>query len=142
MDYSKDPDFFKELISMFKIEAKEHLDTISSGLLQLKEEPHSKGRTEVAETVFRAAHSLKGAARTVGLTDIESIGQTLERLFSIIKQKELEIPSGLFTTLNEIINILGELISTIDDQGKLTSDKSALTRLIDEVNENIAIMEA
>ncbi len=142
MDYNQDPDFFKELVSMFKIEAKEHLDTISSGLLQLKKNPHGKERVEISETVFRAAHSLKGAARTVGLVDIESISQSLEKLFSIIKQKEVEIPSTLSNTLNQIINILGELISTMNEQGKLTGDKSSLTRLIDEVNENAVIMGA
>jgi len=138
----KDSEFFKELVSMFKMEAKEHLDTISSGLPQLEKTPHGKERTEILETIFRAAHSLKGAARTVGLVDIEPIGQSLEKLFSIIKQKDANISSALSDTLYQITDTLGELIFTMDEQGKLTGDKSSLTRLIDEVNENIVIMEA
>jgi hypothetical protein len=59
-----DKDFLDKLAATFAIEAAEHIQALSSGLLELEKAATREKRTEVLESVFRAAHSLKGAART------------------------------------------------------------------------------
>jgi len=138
----QDAEFFKELLAMFKLESKEHLATIDSGLNELEEMPSSEKRKEILETVFRAAHSLKGAARTVGLVDIEPFGQSLESLFGVLKQKEINMTAQIYQLLHSTVDNLGTLIFTMDEQGKLKEDKSKLSRIMDDVNQYIRLLNA
>lgn len=133
-----DADFFRELMGMFKMESREHLQSICEGLKTLDDDLAGEARKEEMETIFRAAHSLKGAARTVGVIDIETIGQTLEHFFSVVKHKETQISEQTRVHLDNILNHLGGLIESIDETGKVTGDKSEALRLMDELNDRIA----
>ena len=68
---SKEEEFLKRLEAMFKIEADEHIAALSSGLIEFEKNPKSKNAQGIIETIFREAHSLKGAARSVNRLDIE-----------------------------------------------------------------------
>ena len=59
-----DPEFFKELLSMFRMECDEHIQNMRYGIKTLGEIEPSDEQVEISETIHRAAHSLKGAART------------------------------------------------------------------------------
>ena len=67
----QDAEFFKELLAMFRMETEEHIQSIKSGLQELEKDPAPDKKSEIVEVIFKAAHSLKGAARTVGLVDID-----------------------------------------------------------------------
>ncbi len=91
-----DDEFFKMLRATFKVEAAEHLQAITTGLLELEKAPAPDPRRDLIETVFRAAHSLKGAARTVDFTAIESLCQSLEDTFAAWKrQPDAPSPAAL-----------------------------------------------
>ena len=81
-------EFLRTLRATFKVEAAEHLGSIGSGLLALEKVTRPEEQLPLIETVFRAAHSLKGAARAVNFTDIESLCQSLESLFASWKRRE------------------------------------------------------
>ena len=74
----KDQDFLKRLRAMFKIEAEEHIQFISKGLLKMEEKLGSEQDQETIESIFRSAHSLKGASHSVNLAEIESVCQDFE----------------------------------------------------------------
>jgi len=57
----------QELCSLFKMESEEHLQHLDEGLLRLESSPQDSA---ILEEVFRAAHSLKGAARMLGVSDV------------------------------------------------------------------------
>ncbi|MDQ3185510.1 MAG: Hpt domain-containing protein, partial [Pseudomonadota bacterium] len=78
---NKNDEFWKKLLATFRVEADAHLRTISSGLLALEKLPVGGQWTDIVERIFRDAHSLKGAARAVNLTQIETICQSLENVF-------------------------------------------------------------
>jgi two-component system, chemotaxis family, sensor kinase CheA len=85
---TSDDAFLQTLRATFKVEAAEHLQTIGAGLLALEKAPEAAERLPIIEAVFRAAHSLKGAARAVSFTDVESICQSLESVFASWKRGE------------------------------------------------------
>src|SRR5487761_816991 len=89
----REHEFLKKLLTMFLVEAKEHIGAMSSGLVALEQAGPPQERAEIIETVFREAHSLKGAARTVNLLEIESLCQSLESEFSKLKARG-EAPSS------------------------------------------------
>jgi len=51
----------------FQAELQEHLSTLNKGLLLLERNPAPDERTNLLTDIFRAAHSIKGAARAVNL---------------------------------------------------------------------------
>ena len=79
-------DFIRELRATFRIEAAEHLQSMAEGLDSLARIPEEPARSPVVETIFRAAHSLKGAARAADFSDIETLCQSLESLFASWKR--------------------------------------------------------
>jgi two-component system chemotaxis sensor kinase CheA len=105
-------EFLRKLRATFKIEAAEHLRAIGTGLLELEKVAGPEEQLRVIEAVFRGAHSLKGAARAVNFTEIESICQALEGLFAAWKRREsFPTPQGLDTAhkqVNKIAEILTE----------------------------------
>lgn len=80
--------FLDALRATFKVEAVEHSQSIATGLLQLEKVPDHETQRSVVATVFRAAHSLKGAARAVDLVEVESSCQILEDLFAIWNRQD------------------------------------------------------
>ncbi len=105
-----DEDFFARLLATFSEEAADHLQTIITGTLQLEQDP-SLSQHSVIEPVYRATHSLKGAARAVGLKDIETVCQHLESLFSLVRKGNLTLTSPEFDLIHEVITALESLLS-------------------------------
>ncbi|MFZ2411495.1 MAG: Hpt domain-containing protein, partial [Candidatus Methanoperedens sp.] len=112
----KEEEFLKKLLSMFRVEAKEHISAITSGLIELEKASPEK-QTGLIETIFREAHSLKGAARSVNLKDIESLCQSMENVFASLKRKEIAVSPQLFDTLHSAADCAGKLISREEEPG-------------------------
>lgn len=104
-------EFQEHLLAIFKVEAREHLDAMSSLLLGLesRETDAGQGNGRV-ETLFREAHSLKGAARAVNCTAVESFCQALESLLARLKRGELALSPALFDLLHQAAEHLGALL--------------------------------
>jgi two-component system chemotaxis sensor kinase CheA len=88
-----DEEFLRQLRATFKFEAAEHLQAIAAGLMDLEKTTDAALQKPLIEIVFRAAHSLKGAARAVDFNEIESVCQSLENLFAAWKRQE-SLPSA------------------------------------------------
>lgn len=130
----KNDDFLKKLLATFRVEADEHLKAMSSGLLGLEKAPAGARQAEIVERIFREAHSLKGAARAVNLTEIESVCQSLESVFAGLKGKEVAVSPPLFDTLHQAIDILSALLSS-DTAGKPPAIATLIRRLDDAAKE-------
>jgi len=108
---AKDEEFLKQLRATFGIEAAEHLQAIAAGLRELEQTTAPEAQRKVVETVFRAAHSLKGAARAVGFIEIESLCESLEDVFAAWKRRE-SIPSA--TALNTLHGTLDAITAALN----------------------------
>jgi two-component system chemotaxis sensor kinase CheA len=126
---NNEEEFLRRLRSTFKIEAEEHLRSISSQLIGLEKDPGVLERATGIETVYRAAHSLKGAARAVNLRDIETICQLLESIFSAFKNEDLKPSPDIFDTLHRAIDVMYKLLSSPTGVGtaELMNELSRLT---------------
>ncbi len=101
-------DFSRKLLATFRGEAKEHIEAMSSGLLAL-EHLTGRERAQVLETIFREAHSLKGAARAVNLLDLEGLCHSLEDLFAGMTRDRFAVTAGLFDLFHEVLDVLRQL---------------------------------
>lgn len=73
----------QQILGYFIEEAKEHLDTLEQGLLDLQS---TMKDTERVNEMFRAAHSVKGGAAMLGFSSIQKIAHRLEDGFKILKE--------------------------------------------------------
>lgn len=76
--FRPDDELKRELMSLFAGEARDELDTLSSGLVAL--ESGGGGDAGRLDEMMRAAHSLKGGARAVELEPVDRIAHALEDL--------------------------------------------------------------
>ncbi|WP_333874666.1 hybrid sensor histidine kinase/response regulator [Methylobacter sp.] len=106
----KESDFLKRLLVTFRIEAQEHLDALFAGIGELERIPDETRQAELIETIFREAHSLKGAARSVNMTQIEAACQSLESTFAEMKNQRIVLTTESFDRLHQEINRLGTLL--------------------------------
>jgi len=100
----------QQILGYFIEEAKEHLDTIEQGLLNLKA---TIADAEQLNELFRAAHSLKGGAAMLGFSSIQKVGHYLEDSFKLLKEHPVEIDQHLenlffkgFDTLKDLVEAL------------------------------------
>jgi two-component system chemotaxis sensor kinase CheA len=131
---TREEEFLKRLQATFRLEAEEHLHAMTSGLLALESaaatEPGSE-QTALVETIFREAHSLKGAARAVNVLEVESICQALESVLSIWKRGQLTPSPALFDTLNQTVDAISGILA--EPNGARADNSPA--RLIEELQQ-------
>ncbi len=107
----KDEEFLKKLLSIFKIEAEEHITAIANGLVELEKMSSGPERVDLVEVMYREAHSLKGAARSVNMNDIEAVCQAIESIFSAFKTDRISASTELFDTLHRAADAMTELLA-------------------------------
>jgi chemotaxis protein histidine kinase CheA/CheY-like chemotaxis protein len=112
----------QRIMGYFIEEAKDHLNTIEQGLLNLQgtiDDP------EMVNEVFRAAHSVKGGAAMLGLTSIQHTAHRLEDYFKILKECSVKIDQSLETLFLKVFDALQALLEQLQSPFGLTDDKAA-----------------
>lgn len=99
-------EFLKRLHATFKVEAAERLKSLSAGLLDLEKSPSPEARATIIETIFREAHSFKGAARSVDRGDLEAVCQALESALAGLQRGAVVVSPDLLDTLHRIVDAL------------------------------------
>ena len=129
---ARDNEFLKRLEATFRVEADEHLRAIDAGLIELEQEPVPERAAVLVETVFREAHSLKGAARSVSRKDIESVCQPMESVFSALKRRSVVLTPTLCDLLHRATDAVTRLVSSTDAEcapGDRESDREMIRQL-------------
>lgn len=99
MSHAADPD----LLSIFRDEVGEYLSTLNSTLLQLET---SAVDTEAMRELNRVAHSMKGAARAVGLKVIETIAHYMEDVFDAALNDHLGLSPDVCDLLYDGLDLI------------------------------------
>ncbi|HET7776487.1 MAG TPA: Hpt domain-containing protein, partial [Azospira sp.] len=87
-----------ELLSIFLEEAHEVLETISSHLGLLRDQPHN---VDFLTTIRRSFHTLKGSGRMVGLKDLGETAWAIEQVLNLWLRQEYDISPELFALVEE-----------------------------------------
>lgn len=126
-----DPELFKQLITTFQSELEEQSQLITDGLLQLEKSAKDEAaRIKIIETIFRAAHNIKGASRSLGITPVGDIAHRIETLFSQIKNNSLTISNMLINLCLEAVDKMTLALLAFVEKNPLPFDiQDLLTRL-------------
>ncbi len=84
------------LMDLFRLEVETHVRSLSAGLLALEREPPS---AKYLEECMRAAHSLKGAARIIGLAAGVEVAHAMEECFVSAQRSKLPLGAGQIDAL-------------------------------------------
>ncbi|MGH1394478.1 MAG: Hpt domain-containing protein, partial [Trichormus sp.] len=105
------PEQQQRILGYFIEEARDHLNTIEQGLLNLQS---TLNDPELINEVFRAAHSIKGGAAMLGLTSIQHTSHRLEDCFKVLKENPIQVDQkleSLFLGVSDTLKALLEQLS-------------------------------
>ena len=103
MSFQDNENNIKELMSIFQVESEDILDRIFEGLMNLESTPSDK---ELTASLYRDMHSLKGAIRMVGFTNIQLIIHKIEDIFDKINQLDIVINSEKINVITKSIELV------------------------------------
>jgi len=102
-----------EVMAVFKGESAEHIATMTARMKEVEENPVNASAIEI---LHRTSHSMKGAARMMGLTTIESVGKALEDGFRAVKDGK-QILTANIPAINGAILGIQQLIDQLAATG-------------------------
>ena len=125
-----------QYLEIFIDESEEHLQTLSDCIMVLEKEPDNK---DTINEVFRAAHSLKGMAGTMGFKRMQNLTHDMENVFQEVRSDHIKVTSGMIDLLFKCLDALEGYVDNI----KSTSDEGTEDNevIIKELNDFIAKTE-
>ncbi|MBO5484150.1 MAG: chemotaxis protein CheA [Lachnospiraceae bacterium] len=120
-----------QYLEIFIDETKEHLQTLSDQLMILEKEPENM---DTINEIFRAAHSLKGMAGTMGYKRMQRLTHDMENVFQ-------EIRSGNMTVQPELVDVLfrgldaleGYLENILESADEGTEENQDIINTLDKI---------
>jgi chemotaxis protein histidine kinase CheA len=114
----------QRILGYFIEEAKEHLETLEKGLLDL---PSVVKEPERVNEMFRAAHSVKGGAAMLGFGSIQKTAHRLEDSFKILKEHPINVDQQLETLFLRGYDTLKDLIEQLQSPFGLREEEANKT---------------
>ncbi|MDJ0973841.1 MAG: hybrid sensor histidine kinase/response regulator [Planctomycetota bacterium] len=129
----------RRLMRSFLGEAEDRIDALNTDLLAL-EHADPAARDAIVQRLFRAAHSLKGAARAVGIQSVETVSHRMEEVLSGVRDGTRELDPALagvlFATIDAIQAATGHL------QEGAAEDPALVQPMIEQLDAVMAGAEA
>ena len=118
-----------QYLDIFIDETKEHLQSLNEHILVLEKEPENE---DTINEIFRAAHSLKGMAATMGYKNMQRLAHDLENAFQEIRNGKMKAESKLVDILFRGIDALEQYLESIQTDGTEGSEDNQ--DIIDDLN--------
>lgn len=125
-----------QYLEIFLDETKEHLQNLNTQILELEKEPENM---DTINEIFRAAHSLKGMAGTMGYKRMQNLTHDMENVFSEVRNGNVKVKANLIDILFQCLDALEEYTSNIQDTADEGDNDNAA--LIDRLNAVLQEME-
>ena len=119
-----------QYLEIFIDETKEHLQSLNTSILELEQDPESM---DTVNEIFRAAHSLKGMAGTMGYKRMQALTHDMENVFSEVRNGTIKVTAEIIDVLFQILDALDEYLNNIQssaDEG--TNDNENLIKALND----------
>ncbi|MBF0120862.1 MAG: chemotaxis protein CheW [Desulfobacterales bacterium] len=111
-----------ETLHMYVEESLEHLANIETELLEI-EEAGADIDEELVNSVFRAAHSIKGGAGFMGLSNIKELAHKIENVLGMIRSREIVPNSNVVSIVLKSFDKLRDLINDIENSNDIETSE-------------------
>ena len=113
-----------QYLGIFLDETNEHLQTLSDQLMILENEPENE---DTINEIFRAAHSLKGMAGTMGYKRMQNLTHDMENVFSEVRNGKIKVDGHMVDILFQALDALEEYRENIsENQDEGTNDNEPI----------------
>lgn len=120
-----------QYLEIFLDETKEHLQNLNTQILNLESEPDNM---DTINEIFRAAHSLKGMAGTMGYKRMQNLTHDMENVFSEVRNGNIHVKPEMIDVLFQCLDALEEYNNNIQesaDEG--TNDNEPLIKQLNDI---------
>jgi two-component system, chemotaxis family, sensor kinase CheA len=111
-----------DTLQMYIEESYEHLEDIENDLLTI-EKAGKDFDTELVNKVFRAAHSIKGGAGFVGLSNIKKLAHKIENVLGMMRGREISPQPEVISTILKAFDRLRFMIDDIENSETMDIDE-------------------
>lgn len=119
-----------QYLEIFIDEAKEHLENLNTQIMNLEQDGENM---DTINEIFRAAHSLKGMAGTMGFKNMQTLTHDMENVFSEVRNGNVKVSSEMVDVLFQCLDALDEYVTNIQqtaDEGD--NDNAALIKAVND----------
>ena len=99
-----------QYLDIFIDESNEHIQALSDNIMILEKEPENK---DTINEIFRAAHSLKGMAGTMGFKKMQHLTHDMENVFSEVRNDTVKVNSSLIDILFDCLDAIEAYVDTV-----------------------------
>ena len=115
-----------QYLEVFIDETNEHLQNLNTQILELEQNPDNM---DTVNEIFRAAHSLKGMAGTMGYKRMQDLTHAMENVFSKVRDGEIKVNSAMIDTIFQCLDAIQEYLDNIQGGGdEGTNDNAAIIK--------------
>lgn len=119
------------LMDLFRTEVEGQINTMTESLLALEQNPKAADRLEA---LMRAAHSIKGAARMVGVEPVIRVSHVMEDCFVAAQKQQLTLGSSDVDVLFQAIDLIGRLGKVQEGAGDAQVPEDQITSMVDALS--------
>ncbi len=120
-----------QYLEIFLDETNEHLQSLNQQILVLEQEPDNM---DTINEIFRAAHSLKGMAGTMGYKRMQNLTHDMENVFSEVRNGNIQVKAGMIDILFQCLDALEEYNDNIrETQDEGTNDNEPLIKALNDI---------
>ncbi len=101
-----------QYLDIFLDETKEHLQNLNTQILALEQDSENM---DTINEIFRAAHSLKGMAGTMGYKRMQTLTHDMENVFSEVRTGSIKVTAPMIDTLFQCLDALEDYLSCIQE---------------------------
>lgn len=116
---------------LFFEETDEYLQTLNDCVLELERSP---GDSELLDEIFRAAHTLKGMAATMGYETMAELTHNMESVFELFRSGNVEVDSDNISLIFRCLDKLSEIVEDLRDENYIEYDISGLLKDLENVS--------
>ncbi|MDE6388629.1 MAG: chemotaxis protein CheA [Lachnospiraceae bacterium] len=115
-----------QYLEIFLDETNEHLQNLNTQILSLEQEPDNM---DTINEIFRAAHSLKGMAGTMGYKRMQNLTHDMENVFSEVRNGNITVKASMIDVLFQCLDALEEYTTNIrENADEGTNDNEPLIK--------------
>ncbi|MCA9851508.1 MAG: Hpt domain-containing protein, partial [Dehalococcoidia bacterium] len=114
----------QEYLGLFLDESRENLQALNASILDLEREPDNPG--EALNTIFRAAHSLKGMSATMGFEEMAKLTHRMEEVLSALRDGAAPVTTAVTDVLFSCLDTLEGMVEDIGGGGEGSADTEGL----------------
>ena len=119
-----------QYLDIFIDETSGHIQSLSDNIMELEKEPDNK---DVVNEIFRAAHSLKGMAGTMGFKRMQHLTHDMENVFQEVRNDNVKVNSALIDILFKCLDAIEEYLDTVKaTSNEGTEENEALIKLLND----------